>query len=486
MADREPIHSIVVDRPYDLLDAAALDTIHARTMEILETVGVTVSSDSLLDALGDAGATIDRVSGRVRFGPGLVEAAVSRAPRSYVLAARDPDQDLDVGAGRGYLALDGCAAELVDLETGRRRSTTVADVEEITRLADALPEIGFVWQPVAARDVPASVAPLRELRAQFSNTTKHIQLMTAVTPAAAASAVEMARIVAGGSAALRARPLISSFQCSVSPLHYPGEALEAALAFASAGIPAGFVAMPISAATAPATTAGTIVQANAEILAGIAILELLVPGSPTFYGTCPTVMDLRSGAAACGGPEDVAFQLVGAQLARRYGLPSSIGTFATGAKSSDWQAGAEGALSVVATWLGGADMLCGAGLVHAALVHSSVEMLLDVELFALVRHLAKGVSIADDQLATATITDVGPGGTYLSERHTVDHMRDLWRPHFLDRQSWESWEAGGRPGPADRARSRAREVLATHRPEPLEAALAAELDRVISMAANGG
>jgi trimethylamine--corrinoid protein Co-methyltransferase len=480
MVDSHPIHSIAVDRPFDLLDPAALDAVHDRTLEILETVGVTVGSDRIIDALADVGASVERTSGRARFRPGLVESALSRAPRSFALAARDPARDLEIGAGHGYLALDGCAAELVDLETGKRRPSTVSDVAEITRLADALPEIGFVWQPVAARDVLAPVAPLHELRAQFANTTKHIQLMTAVTPTAAASAVEMARIVAGGADALRARPLVSSFQCSVSPLHYPGEALEAALVFAAAGIPAGFVAMPISAATAPVTAAGTIVQANAEILAGIAILELLAPGAPTFYGTCPTVMDLRSGAAACGGPEDVAFQLVGAQLARRYGLPSSIGTFATGAKTPDWQAGAEGALSLVASWLGGADMLCGAGLVHAALVHSSVEMLLDVELFGLVRHLAGGVSIADEELATSTIADVGPGGTYLSERHTVDHMRDLWMPRLLDRLSWESWDATGRPGPADRARDRARQILATHRPEPLDAAVAAELDRVIA------
>jgi trimethylamine--corrinoid protein Co-methyltransferase len=485
MADSHSIYSIAVDRPYDLLDAAALDTVHDRTLEVLDTVGVTVRSDRILGALADVGATVDRASGRVRFDPALVDAAISRAPRSYVLAARGPGQDLETGARRGYLALDGCAAEIVDLETGNRRPSTVSDVAEITRLADALPEIGFVWQPVAARDVPASVAPLHELSAQFANTTKHIQLMTAVTPATAASAVEMARIVAGGADALRARPLVSSFQCSVSPLHYPGDALEAALVFAAAGIPAGFVAMPISAATAPATAAGTIVQANAEILAGIAILELLAPGAPTFYGICPTVMDLRSGAAACGGPEDVVFQLVGAQLARRYRLPSSIGTFATGAKTPDWQAGAEGALSVVASWLGGADMLCGAGLVHAARVHSSVEMLLDVELFGLVRHLAGGVSIGDDEFAIGTIADVGPGGTYLSERHTVDHMRNLWMPRFIDRQSWESWDAGGRPGPADRARDRVRRILATHQPEPLDAGIAAELDRVIASAGRG-
>jgi len=480
MTSSESLLSMDAGHSFDLLDAAAVELIHDRTLGILERVGMALRSEPLLRLLADAGARVDASSGRVRFDPGLVEEALARAPRAYTLAARGPGRDLELGVGRGHLALDGCAAELIDLETGERRPSATADVAEITRLADALPEIAFVWQPVAARDVPPPVAPLHELRAQLGATTKHIQLMTSVTPGAAEGTVAMARLVAGGEAALRARPIVSSFQCSVSPLAYEPEAVEAAVVFAEAGVPAGFVVMPLAAATAPATPAGVIVQANAEVLAGIVMLELLVPGAPTFYGTCPTVIDVRSGAAAGGGPEDLLFQMAGGQMARRYGLPSSIGTFATGAKASDWQAGAEGALSVVASWLGGADMLCGAGLVHAAATHSSAELVLDAETFGLVCRLAQGVSLSEEDLAVELIEQVGPGGHFLAERHTATHARDLWRPALFGRETIDSWEASGRPEPVDRARERARRILATHEPVPLEPGLAAELDRLVA------
>jgi trimethylamine--corrinoid protein Co-methyltransferase len=376
--------------------------------------------------------------------------------------------------------VDGSAAEIVDLETGERRSSTEADLAQVTRLADALPEIAFLWQGVEAGDRPAPIRPLHEVRTQLANSGKHIQLMTATTPLAAQGAVEMGRAVAGGADALRARPILSSFQVALSPLAFDGDALEAALVYAEAGVPAGFVVMAIGCATAPATPAGVLAQGNAEVLAGVTVVETLAPGSPTFYGACSTTMDLRTGLATCGGPEDLLYQAAFAQLARHYGLPSSIGTFSPGARSADWQAGLENGLSCFASALAGADMVSGAGLLSAGRVFALEEMVLDAEIFALVRHLACGLAVDDEALAVEVIGQVGPGGHFLAEEHTVAHMRALWRPRLFDRGSWEEWEASGRPSPRDRARERARALLASHEPVALEDGLAVELDRIVA------
>jgi trimethylamine--corrinoid protein Co-methyltransferase len=417
---------------------------------------------------------------RVRFPAGFVQAAVGRAPRGYVLAARDPLCDLPLDGRHGYLSVDGSAAEILDPETGTRRASTAADLALVTRLADALPEIGFLWQGVEAGDTPAPVRSLHELRVQLSNSRKHVQLMTAVTPLAARGAVEMARAVAGGADALRARPILSSFQVSLSPLTFEGDALDAAVVYADAGVPAGFVVMPIACATAPATPAGVLVQSNAEVLAGIAILETLVPGAPTFYGACSTTLDLRTALVACGGPEDLLFQAALAQLARANGLPSSIGTFAPGAKAADWQAGLENGLSGLVSLLAGAEMLSGAGLLHAARVFALDEMVLDAEIFGLLRHLAAGIRVSEDDLAVGSIAEVGPGGNFLAEDHTVAHMRELWRPRLFDRGTWEDWQAAGRPDSRARARERVRSVLASHEVPALPDGVATELDRIVA------
>jgi hypothetical protein len=98
-------------------------------------------------------------------------------------------------------------------------------------------DIAFLWQGAEAGDRPVPVRPLYELRTQLVNSSKHVQLMTATTPLAARGAVEMARAVAGGADALRARPVLSSFQVSLSPLTFDGDALDAALVYAEAGRP---------------------------------------------------------------------------------------------------------------------------------------------------------------------------------------------------------------------------------------------------------
>ena len=468
-----------------VLDDDAVAAIHAATLRVLERTGVEVRSASIRAAMSREGAIVDDASGRIRFPRGLVEAALACAPRVYTLAARDPANDLLLDGRRGFLSVDGSAADILDPETGDRRPGTAADLALVTRLGDALPEIGFLWQGVEAGDAPVAVRPLHELRIQLSLSTKHVQLMTAVTPDIAEGAVEMAAAVAGGADALRARPILSSFQVSLSPLVFDGEALEAALVHARAGVPSGFVVMSIACATAPATPAGVLVQTNAELLAGIAILETLVPGAPTFYGACPTVMDLRTAGVACGGPEDALFQVALGQLGHGYGLPTSIGTFAPGAKSSDWQAGLENGLSGMASLLGGADMMSGAGLLDAAAVFSLEQLVLDAETFGLIAHLAEPVSVTPDDLAEDIIDAVGPHGDYLSEDHTVAHMRRLWMPKLFERRTWEQWTAAGRPDPRDRARERVRELLEDHRPTPLPDAAADELDRIVAAHARG-
>jgi len=205
-----------------VLDDDAVAAIHAATLRVLERTGVEVRSAAIRAAMTREGAVVDDATGRIRFPSDLVGAALARAPHGYTLAARDPANDLPLDGRRGFLSVDGSAAHILDPDTGDRRPGTTADLELVTRLGDALPEIGFLWQGVEAGDAPVAVRPLHELRTQLSLSTKHVQLMTAVTPRVAEGAAAMAAAVAGGTDALRARPILSSFQVSLSPLVFDG------------------------------------------------------------------------------------------------------------------------------------------------------------------------------------------------------------------------------------------------------------------------
>jgi trimethylamine--corrinoid protein Co-methyltransferase len=252
------------------------------------------------------------------------------------------------------------------------------------------------------------VQPLHELEALLTQSSKHAQAMTAVDAINAMGTVEIAAEVVGGREELRARPIISNFQCSVSPLSYDKDALEAAFIFGEAGIPVGFLCMPIGCATAPATVAGNAALANAEVLAGMTLFELLYPGVPTFYGSSATMMELHSGGITSGGPEDYLLQAAASQLAHLYGVPASVGTFATGAKASNWYAGVDNGISGATSQFTGADMMCGAGLLYGASIFSFEQLLMDCEIYDMLRSVVQGFAVNEETLALGTIDQIGP------------------------------------------------------------------------------
>ena len=454
---------------YTLFSPDELDRIHDASLRILETTGMHMElSGERYDHLEKAGARVDRENHRVYFTREMVENALETSPSQYTLGARVEENRLPLDGTRGYLTMDGTGVKIQDIETGEVRSSTFKDLEDAARVADALPQIAFMWPCLSAQDKPAAVQPLYELLALFKNTGKHAQAMTAVNPVMAKGSVDMAAAVAGGREALRKNPVISNFQCSTSPLSYEEDALEAALVFGEAGVPVGFLNMQIGCATAPATLAGNIAMGNAEILGGITFLQTFYSGAPTFYGSCATFMELRTGAVTAGGPEDFILQAASAQLAHHYKLPANVGTFATGAKRTGWHSAVENAVSGAVSQFARADMMCGAGLIHAATIFSYEQLIMDCEIYDVIRSVTQGIVIDEDTLAVDVVDRVGPQNHFMTDPHTMKHLRSAWQPTVMDRRNPAQWEADGKPATADHAGKMARELLETHRAPALE------------------
>lgn len=474
------IKPLIYKNKFDLMDREQAEAIDQASRFILENIGIKMALPAALDLLEEAGAKVDRTRGLVLIPSKLVDDTLKTATGRFNLCARNPLHDLPLDGVHGYLTLDGCGLQVIDQETGKLRKSTLKDLEKATLVADYLDQIAFLWPIVSAQDKPKEQQPLYELAAQLIYSAKHVQAMTAVNPRSARGSVEIATAVAGGSEALRARPIISNFQCSISPLAYDPEGLEAAMVFADAGIPTGFLTMQIGCSTAPATLAGSLAQANAEILAGIVFLQLYRPGTPTFYGSCATVMELKTGAVCCGGPEDFILQALTAQMARYYSLPSNVGTFATGAKASNWHAGAENAISGTVSAFAGADMLCGAGLLAGAVIFSFEQLLLDCEIYEMIRRTVTGIKIDQDTLALDAIARVGSDDHFMVEPHTLKHMRELWQPEVINRSPYGKWQTEGCREAGENAWEKALWILDNHRPEPLENKLIDEIGQIIA------
>ena len=469
-------------RPWtvEVLTADELERVHETSLRVLAEVGLEVRSATILAELARAGADVDEAAMRVRFPAPMVEAALGAVPPSFLLAARDPALDLPIDGSAGYLSTDGTPSDIVDLDTGMRRPSTLADLRDATVLGDAVPEIGYLWPAVAPTDVDPRMQSVEAARIMLASSTKHANHNECYSARDARAVLEMGAAFAGGEDELRRRPILSTYQCAISPLMYDGGPIEAALEFGRAGVPCGFVTMAVGMAAAPATLAGHLVSTNAELLGGITILETLVPGTPTYYGPYQAFMDLRSGGMNLAwGPEDVMLKLAAAQLGRRYGLRINIQGFQTGAKTQDWQAGAQHSISAFASFLAGADMFCATGTIYGGRVITFENMLLDSEIFRILHRIAEGLATSDEDLAVDVIDAVGPGGHFLAEDHTLHHMRELWQTEFFNRDSWEDWEAAGRPEPKHKARERALRLIEEHEPMPLSDGVEDELLKVI-------
>ena len=463
----------------NILSPEDVDKIHRASLRVIESVGVRFPSPRALDIWRSHGAEVDPGSMVVRASGRLIEEALQMAPPVYTLAARNPALDLPLDGNHVYVGTDGCGVEVIDIRTGERRRSVLQDVEDIARVADYLDEVAFHWVPVSAQDCPPESRGLYELLGIWKNSTKHVQTESIYSGREARGAAEMAALLAGGKEALRRRPLLSIMECTISPLAHDGGSLDAALVGAEFGLPVGFMSMASGASSAPATLAGNLVVANAEVLSGLALVELAYPGAPVFYAAAQTVMDLRTGAYTGGGPEDFLFGAATNRLADFYHVPLSMGSFATGAKEPNWQAGLENSLSTFMSSAAMADMLLGVGLLSGSTVWSFAQMIMDCEIFGIIAKMMEGIAVNEETLAVEAIREVGPGGTFLTHGHTIKHMRELWLNSFLDRRPFSVWERK-RDGAPDWALDKAKSILETHRPAPLNPELEQELRRIIA------
>jgi trimethylamine--corrinoid protein Co-methyltransferase len=454
--------------------------IHLATLEILDHVGVRVLEPKAFSVLEKAGANVNQKERIARIPKYLVNEAVKKAPSSFTLYGRNGKYKLRLGGERTYFALPGTGVNVLDLETGKCRSSTLADVKKFYKLADALPNVHHASLAVEPTDISNSVASLYSILEGFRNTTKTID-GDSYGENGSLDAIKMASIVAGGIDELRKKPRLLGFVNPVSPLQQSKEMMEGLLTYAEYGQPVIIAPEAQAGATAPATLAGLLAQQNAEILSGVVITQLLNPGSPVLYGAVSTIMDMREGNVALGSVETGLINVAAAQLARFYNLPSRGTGGTTEAKVPDIQAGYEKAITLMMASLAGINFIYdAAGSLESTLTASFEQVVADNELCGMVARAVRGIDVCEETLATDIIEAVGPGGNYLTQKHTVEHFRkEHYLPSILSRQNRFKWEKVGSKTLIDNAHEEAKRILKKHEPEPLEPELDKELEKTI-------
>ena len=419
---------------------AETEALHEASLRVLEQVGVAFPSHEAQAVLAQAGASVNAETGVVKIPARLVDEALAAAPGDVLLAGRDPGRDVRCDGRAVHLTLDGTGAYTLDHRTGERRPSTLQDLADATRVADAAPEVDVVWNIVCASDVPPTGQVMRELGACLRNTGKHVQ--------GEVQRVEevpfVMEMLAAASPSGRwdpARPFFSIVYCPVPPLQHEPEMLEAGMALAREGVPMCVYSMGLAGATAPASVAGAVMQANAEILSAIVLFQLLREGLGCIYVADTGVLDMRTGAYTAASPEAVLITQAMVGLARAYDLPVMATGLTGDANCFSSMSGSDAGVSVVTSMLMRPDLLVGAGMHDGAQMLSLPKILIDCELFRQCGRILEGMTVDQEHLMTDVVAEVGPGGHFLKAKATRRFIRggEFYAPRLMPREPYDAW-----------------------------------------------
>jgi trimethylamine--corrinoid protein Co-methyltransferase len=443
-----------------VLSPQQMTMIHEATVEVLEETGVVIGAPEVIDLLTEHGA---RADGDVVRIPGeLVARALDTAPAAITVFDRVGSRELDVGGDNVYFGgwLENMYVH--DPETGDLRSPVIADVDVAAIVCDSLPNLDwFSWGGQISDEPPLIREPMI-----YRRSLPFIRkpcVANAVDEDALNDIIDMAAVMAGGDDELRSRPILVATAEPMSPLQIAGPSARKLLICGDRGIPICFYPMPAAGSSAPAFPVGPVVVGNIEVLSGLVIHQLNAPGAPFVYGNIPSLMDMKSMSWSYGAPELVLALSAMTDLGHWYGLPV-YGTAGCGdSMETDGQLGAEFALSIHHAMLSRANLVHDPGVFGAGVCAGAETLVFADEIIGMVEHLARGMVVDAETLATEVIREIGPRGSYLTHPTTIGNFRSFWYPKVFFRDSPEAWD-----GPEtnrslrERLRDRISDLVAAH------------------------
>jgi len=465
---------------YDLLSSEDINAINSATIEVLEKTGVLVESDDILNLLKRAGAQVNLEKKIARFPKSLTNESLQKAPSSFTLYSRKGEQYV-VGGETPVISSGAGATWMLDLETGEPRPATKKDVEETSRLTDALEHFDVCMATAIPQDVKSTVVDVMAAEAMMINTSKPYFLAPG-DGKQARYIIEMAAVISGGMDELIKKPVLLGVASPNSPLRLASHDLDVVSEFVKNKIPITILNCAISGATSPVTLAGTLVISLAEILSMTVVAELMNPGTPVMLGMCPACIDMRTANATFGDPENALVSVANAQLLKYYNLPSWTCASEVDAIIPDAQAGYETAWKTLLPLMAGTDVICGTGHLGAAAGGSFEKLVIDNEIIGAIKRILKGIDVNESTLALDVIDAVGPGGHFLAQKHTREHLKnERWFSKISYKSNVEQWKKE-RIDVWKRAREEAVEILRIHQPEPLEKDKAQKIKKIVEEA----
>ena len=468
-----------------VIDDREVEDIHRTSLRILDELGVRFPNHRMLDRLEAVGARVDRDTMIARFPPQVVERAVDELPKDFSLSPADGGPPVRLGDGTLKLSMDQ-TPDIVDYATNTKARHPKAEILRGIAVANALPHVRLATGYCLPNDVPAAAGDVVSFELLWTYSQKAVASWIYSAPAAE-TILEMATVVCGSAEELKKQRILTYFAEPVSPLRWAEHSLEIVLLLSQYECPIYLGPMVTAGGSGPITLAGTLALHNAEILQGLVMVHACSPRQPVIYSCHAHRLDMRRGTILYGSPEQALLAAAATQLARRYGFAISGNVMLHDSNCPDYMAGFEAGSTAAYALAAGWDMLGfigfgTLGVVGSGVGHSLEQAIVQDEALGYLERLLQSFEVTDETLAYDVIREVGVGGSFLSQPHTVAHLRsELWQDGGIFRSiDYDTWASSGAETTFSRAHGKLREILASSLPlQPLiDPAKQRELERL--------
>jgi trimethylamine--corrinoid protein Co-methyltransferase len=462
---------------YEILSEDAMAQLDKGWRRIVTQLGVEFMSDEALELFRKAGQRVEERT--VFLDPDFVLEQVAKAPREFDVQARNPANSIHIGGDS--MAFGAVYGPPFVREGEVRRDATMDDFRRFTMLSQSFGVLdsagGVICEP---NDTPLDSRHL-DMTLALQTLTDKVYMGNVVSGVNARDTIAMGEILFGGREAIERTPVsISLVNCN-SPLRWDDRMLDALLEYAAANQPVVLTPFILMGAMSPVTIPAALVQQIAEALSGIALAQLVRPGCPVIFGSFLSNIDMQSGSPTFGTPESGIGLLCTGQIARHFGLPFRSGGALTSSQLPDAQAGYEALMTLLPTFLAGANwVMHSAGWLEGGLVAGYEKFVVDVELLQMLQVEFTPLEIDEASLAFDAHEEVGHGGHFLGAMHTMERFRTcFYRPMLSSSENYERWLRNGGVDAAGRAARIYRKRLEEYDPPPLDDGIRAELEEYV-------
>ena len=442
----------------NVLSESEMKQVLESAYKINEEIGMSVESKKLGYLLVKNGAREE--NGRVRLPEDLIKHCLDRSPRKFFFYDRNFNR-YTAETGRTYLGTMSDAIEVLDSVSQRTRSAVLQDLNDLTRIADMLSEVTFAAIQVVPSDTGGLVSQLEAMEAVLKNTSKPL-FLEPLDPYIADTWVEIEKLLASTDERYQP-PSVVMVIVPVSPLKFDKNNSRKLFAAAENSIPVLTASCPVAGITSPFTLAGSLAQTVAESLFELSAIQVINPGSPVFFGSAATIMDVKTGTITYGAPEFPLMMSAFAEIAGYLDLPSYTPAVHPDSEAVDVQMGAEMMLGFMVQLSSRPTIIPGIGALSKTGTASFEKLVIDAELFGEAKRVYRGIDVDRWHLAYNSIRDIEKNRTYLTDNLTLSELRT--GEHFIpDLTNRESKDRGALTM-LERAKKRVKEILEEHMPD---------------------